>query len=219
MNAYEVAAGIRNQPGDRLPASIRDDLALNPKLLTQTDNTAMPIVHLLAMSGQLADVKQLLTVAVLETVWGPGWTVPHVAAQTRCLDAIVEQLANHEHLLYWGDESGNTPVHLAARNGTLYQLGKLLEDPSRLAQPNCLLQTPVHIAALNSNLHQLVNFLTPELLAQKDIQNQPAYKVAEDRGEVFETNAVLKKMVRRAKILSGSERRNLEDVFEEVFES
>jgi len=214
MNSIELALGIREAGVGKLPASILE--AINPLTLIEKDAIGVPIVHLLALTGHLAEVKEHLTVNILETVWGPGWTVPHTAAQTRCLDVIIEHLTEHEHLLHWEDNTGNTPVHLAAMFGTIFSLGDLLLNPSCLAQTNQLLQSPVHIAAHTSNLHQIAKVLTPELLAQKDIQNQAAYRVAELNNQITTGDEHLKKLVHRAKILNLEEKLTFDDVLEDI---
>ena len=114
-------------------AEIVKDIEESPEILRVPDDAGVPLVHVLALTNQLGAVKSQLDLQTLETTWGPGWTVAHTAAKTRALEPLTALLEKHEHLLVWGANNDDTPVHIAAKHANLDQLKDLLKDPSRLA--------------------------------------------------------------------------------------
>jgi ankyrin repeat protein len=201
----ELAGLIRNNKAQEIYRDVEE----SPMILRQPDDAGVPLVHVLALTNQLASVQPFLGQETLETVWGPGWTVAHSAAKTRALEPLTALLEKHEHLLVWGANNGDTPVHIAAKHGNLDQIHALLNDPSRLAVPNKRLRTPVHVAAANISLHQIRDCLTPGLLAQRDMNGTSAIEVAEQ----FRADISLDPgLVRRAKWLLRMGKRTPEDV-------
>jgi len=194
-------------------AEIVKDVEESPTILRSVDDAGVPLVHVLALTNQLAIVKSNLDLETLETTWGPGWTVAHTAAQTRGLDPLLAMLEKNEHLLVWGANNDDTPVHIAAKHCNLDQIHSLLKDPSRLAIYNNLMETPVHIAAENNCLFQINDCLTPGLLAQRNLTGESALEVAEKNkcdGGVDE------KLKRQTKILLGKIAREYNDAIEEL---
>ena len=193
-----------------------------PATLLARDAAGVPLIHLVVLTERLTQVPtRYLRVKVLEAVWGPGWTTVHAAAlQGSCghLTPLLRQPA-YAHLLHWVDQAGDTPVHLAARHGLLEQFGDLFADPSLLAHGNRLAQTPVHVAALAGCAHQLLDFLTPRLLAQRDLCGLTALDLIESRdgweprGE--EPRQRWASLAHQTKVLLRREPRTVADVFEE----
>jgi putative phage-type endonuclease len=66
------------------------------------------------------------------------------------------------------DSRGETPLHVAARKGTLYQVPEEFLTPETLSVMESYGRTPLHVAAAYSSLSQIPrDVLTPELLAIK----------------------------------------------------
>jgi ankyrin repeat protein len=194
-------------------AEIVKDVEESPAILRAVDDAGVPLVHVLALTNQLTVVKSNLDLETLETTWGPGWTVAHTAAQTRGLEPLIDLLDKHEHLLVWGANNDETPVHIAAKHANLDQLHNLLKDPSRLAIYNNLMETPVHIAAENNCLFQLNDCLTPGILAQRNSAGESALEVAEHN----QCDGVIEeKLKRQTEILLGKITRKVEDAIDEL---
>lgn len=205
----ELARLVRNNRAD----AIAKDVEESPAILRAVDEAGVPLVHVLALTNQLSSIKSHLDLETLETTWGPGWTVAHTAAQTRGLEPLVALLEKHDHLLVWGANNDETPVHIAAKHANLDQIQSLLKDPSRLAICNILNETPVHIAAENNCLFQITDHLTPGLLAQRNMAGESALEVAEHNKC---DEAIDEKLKRQTKILLGKEVRNYKDAIEEL---
>jgi len=60
-------------------------------------------VHVLALTNQLGAVKSQLDLQTLETTWGPGWTVAHMAAKARALECSLCLLGFQMSIM--GDQS------------------------------------------------------------------------------------------------------------------
>jgi len=195
-----VRKGLGSQAAQDIPES----------MLKEADDAGIPLVHLFALMGDLNPVRRMLKLTVLETLWGPNWTVAHTAAVTGCIDAISEPLRKNKHLLYWGDSWGNSPVHIAARHGNLAQLHGELQV-SHLVQRNRLFSTPIHIAALNCHLDQIVSRLTPALLILLDLSGETVLQVAKRSGSLHQ---LPEDLVWETEFLSDPKKRTVASVLE-----
>ena len=180
------------------------------QVLTADDEFGVPLAHLFALAGELGALKHVLNQSALETLWGPNWTVAHVAAATGFLDALERPLARVRHLLYWPDAWGNSPVHIAARHGNLQQITHLLETP-HLVQRNGLFSTPIHIAAMNHHLDQIASKLTPSLLVLLDSSGESVLSVAKRNCSV---DQLPEELVWETEFLSDPNKRTLKSVLQ-----
>ena len=202
---HDVATAIKNGQADQAARIIS-----NSAMLIEADDSGIPLVHLFALMGEIHPIRERLNPAVLETVWGPSWTVVHTAAVTGCLDALVGSLKKNKHLLHWGDDWGNSPVHIAARHGNLTQLETFV-DASHLVQRNRLFSTPIHIAALNCHLDQIASQLTPGLLILLDLSGETVLDVARRSGSIQQLS---KELVWETEFLSDPKKRTVASVLQ-----
>jgi hypothetical protein len=129
--------------------------------LHQIDNAGVPLVHQFALQGKLSAIAGKLTPKLLETTWGPGWTVAHTAAAVGDAAPLKKALQKNKHLLYWADQQGQTPLHIAALHGHLDQFDI---EAFQLTVRDNLFTTPMHYAAASGCLCQIGDSLTPEML-------------------------------------------------------
>jgi len=205
-NINEVSTLVRS--GKIAPAV--EYIRVCPQLLTSADEFGVPLAHLFALVGELGSLGKILKQNALETLWGPNWTVAHVAAATGCLKALEQPLAKARHLLYWPDAWGNSPVHIAARHGNVYQIAHLLQT-SHLVQRNRLFSTPVHVAAMNHHLDQIASKLTPSLLILLDLSGESALSVAKRSGSASQ---LPEELVWETEFLSDPSKRTLKSVLQ-----
>ena len=205
-NINEVSTLVRSGKITQAVKSIH----ASPELLSEADEFGVPLAHLFALVGELGALKDVLKQNVLETLWGPNWTVAHVAAATGCLNALDQPLAKARHLLYWPDAWGNSPVHIAARHGSLHQIAHLLKAP-HLVQRNRLFSTPVHVAAMNRHLNQIASKLTPSLLILLDLSGESALSLAKRSGSAAQ---LPEELVWETEFLSDPRKRTLKSVLQ-----
>jgi hypothetical protein len=155
MSSKNFAQLVRDGKGEQIAGGLTE------KALQNEDNAGVPLVHLFALYKQLHLIKGKLTSKLVTTTWGPGWTVAHTAAVAGNPAPLNEVLSKRRHILYWPDQHGQTPVHLAALHKSLDQFDV---KPSHLTIRDNLFTTPMHYAALRGVLHQVADQLTAEML-------------------------------------------------------
>jgi len=201
----ELARMVREDKADQILGVINE----SPAILTQKDDAGVPLGHLFALKKQLQLVESVLSQAALETVWDlPGWTLAHTAAAVGDAFALKRILQQNQHVFYWNDRQGRSPIHIAAQHAHLDQFDV---EAAHLTARDHLFNTPLHAAAISSGLPPVAEKLTPEMLLLINLQAETVLELINQTPPI---PASLKNVVWEAEFLSDPKKRTVQNVLE-----
>jgi ankyrin repeat protein len=196
---------IRNGEGELVAQNI------TAKELQQPDNAGIPLVHQFALQQQLGLIEGKLTTKTLETIWGPGWTVAHTAAAVGDAIPLKASLRKNKHLLYWSDQHGQTPLHLAALHACLDHFEV---EAFQLAIRDNVFETPMHYAALSGCLNQIAGEITPEMLMMINWSSETVLDLFTKKKQP--TSASLENVIWEAQFITDPTKRTWENVTQHI---
>ncbi|XP_062216044.1 E3 ubiquitin-protein ligase XB3-like isoform X2 [Phragmites australis] len=195
LSALHIAAAH----GHLQVVSLALDLCVPPDVVNRHKQTALMLA---AMHGKTDCVRRLLDAGANIVMFDSthGRTCLHYAAyygHADCLRAILSSAKSAPVSESWGfarfvnvrDDTGATPLHLAARQGWCRCVHVLLENGAIVSASSgafgCPGSTPLHLAARGGNLdcvRQLLSWGADRL--QRDSVGRIPYEVAVKRGHV-----------------------------------
>jgi hypothetical protein len=156
-----------------------------------TDAAGCTVLHYAATAGRLrflpSDVFTEKNMAATNIRAASVW---HDAAEAGCLADVPRRLLSRD-VLVEKDDSGNTPLHAAAKIGILGQVDDFLDKEALLLR-NSRGETPLHIAADAGTLTLFPGrWLIEELLLAVDNDGDTPVHAAASRGFLFQVTHTL----------------------------
>jgi hypothetical protein len=183
--------------------------------VSNLDNTSVGIsrpIGLLGNGGGDAHIMPWFALHEFTAIGDhPGFDVRRKPVRVGDAIPLKASLRKNKHLLYWSDQHGQTPLHLAALHACLDHFEV---EAFQLAIRDNVFETPMHYAALSGCLNQIAGEITPEMLMMINWSSETVLDLFTKKKQP--TSASLENVIWEAQFITDPTKRTWENVTQHI---